>query len=214
MTRAYVEAEDLRERIVEAARERFFSLGVSQVTMEELAHDLGMSKKTVYKFFTSKDELVKAVLELVKEEVERNICRITENNEMDFVQKLKSTMTYLALHYSRWSPALVQDLRRNAPHVWKQIEEFRKQKMEGCGDEIRQGIEAGVFRSDVDPKLVMRLFSHSIQTMVHPEMLSQMPYSAGQVYETIVKIIYGGMFTDDARRKFFQSETPPKEPHT
>jgi AcrR family transcriptional regulator len=214
MTRAYVEAEDLRERIVEAARERFFSMGVSQVTMEELAHDLGMSKKTVYKFFNSKDDLVKAVLDDVKEEVERNICRITENNEMDFVQKLKTTMTFLALHYSKWSPALVQDLRRNAPHVWKEIEAYRSQKMEGCGNEIRQGIELGVFRADVDPQLVMRLFSHAIQTMVHPDMLSQIPYSAGQVYETIVKIIYGGMFTDEARRKFFESETPSKEPHT
>ena len=56
--------QSTRKRILERVRSRFFSSGFSKVTMDELAHDLGVSKKTIYKHFPSKNELLRELLKL------------------------------------------------------------------------------------------------------------------------------------------------------
>ena len=73
-----------RERIVAAARRQFLAHGIRSVTMEELAGDLGMSKKTLYAHFPGKAELVQAILVEKISELEGEVSRIADDSADDF----------------------------------------------------------------------------------------------------------------------------------
>jgi AcrR family transcriptional regulator len=193
---------EVKKRILETARDQFFSHGFTKVTVDEIATRIGISKKTIYKHYPSKDDLVRAVIESTLGEVHTCCKNIVDNNELDFVEKLKQMMTYAALHISKMGRPLIEDLEKNAPHVWKEISEFRSKRIyEDFGKLLYDGVQKGIFRSDIDQQLVLLIYNNVIKNIISPEVLSQIPFTALQVYETIVKVIFEGIMTDKAKAK-------------
>ena len=79
---------DPRQRILLAAREHFFAYGYSALTMDGLAAELGMSKKTLYKYFPSKDSLLQEIMSRRTGEIEEGVDRILREESLDFVEKV------------------------------------------------------------------------------------------------------------------------------
>ncbi|OGG55831.1 MAG: hypothetical protein A3F84_24780 [Candidatus Handelsmanbacteria bacterium RIFCSPLOWO2_12_FULL_64_10] len=193
----------IRDRILETAREQFFQLGFTKVTMDEIASGLGMSKKTLYRFFSGKDELLREVVELNRGEIERGLDEILQDRGLSFAEKLKRLMAFLAMKLSRIGPLFMQDLHRNAPELWKEIEAFRRQKATSVfGDLIEEGVRKGVFRGDVDRQLLTLMYVNLIQGIIHAEVLSQLPLSASQAFEAIIKVLFEGILTDEFRATY------------
>lgn len=193
----------IRNRILETAREQFFQLGFTRVTMDEIASGLGMSKKTLYKFFPGKEGLLREVVKLNMGEIERGIDEILQDRGLSFVEKLKQLMAFLAMKLSRIGPLFMQDLHRNAPELWKEIEAFRRQKATSLfGGLIDEGIQKGVFRSDVHQQLLTLMYVNLIQSILNAEVLSQLPLSASQAFEAILKVLFEGILTDEFRANY------------
>ena len=89
------EEKEIKERILKQAEQLFLQFGYSKVTMDEIAANLGMSKKTLYKFFPSKEELVREIIYKMRCGVKDYIDDLLANNEMDFVEKLKRLMNLI-----------------------------------------------------------------------------------------------------------------------
>ncbi len=195
--------QDIKNRIMNAAREQFYVFGFSKVTVDEIVSKLGISKKTFYKYFESKDALVKEVTETTMLEMDACCRQFRENDTIDFVEKLKNMMTFVAMHYAKVGKPLLEDLEKNAPHVWKQIEEHRAKSIAAnFGNLLKEGVEKGIFRDDIDRELIMLIYNNTIQNIIRPEVLTHLPYSAAQVFETIVKIIFEGILTESARSRY------------
>jgi hypothetical protein len=96
--------ESIRKRILDRCRSRFFSLGFTKVTMDEMAHELGVSKKTIYKHFPSKTQLLRELLSLKMDEAQSGIERIARQNRLSFVQKLKEAYTFAGLTSAATGP--------------------------------------------------------------------------------------------------------------
>src|SRR5574342_617402 len=86
--------QEPKERIINHAEERFLSSGFNKVTLDELSSELGISKKTMYKFFPSKDDLLKTIIRAMERRVERNVINIVES-EKPIVQKLAEFMLFI-----------------------------------------------------------------------------------------------------------------------
>ena len=193
--------QEIKIRILHAARDQFFNFGFTKVSVEEIATKMGMSKKTIYKFFPKKDDLVRAVINSTLTEVETCCRNIIENEKLDSVEKLRQMMTTAALHTSKMGKPLIEDLEKNAPLVWKEISEFRNKRIyEDFGKLLHEGREQGIFRNDVDEQLVLLIYANVIRNIISPEILMQLPFTAVQVYETIVKVIFEGILTDSGRK--------------
>ncbi|HVN79090.1 MAG TPA: helix-turn-helix domain-containing protein, partial [Terriglobia bacterium] len=108
-----------KSRILEIARDKFFQLGFTRVTMDEIARDLGISKRTLYEHFTSKEELLREGLKQMTQEVERTIEGTLRDDTLDFVDKLIRVWTFMASRLSRIGPIFQSDLQRHAPGIWK-----------------------------------------------------------------------------------------------
>ena len=125
------EDREIKERIITKAEEMFLQFGYSKVKMEEVAAGLGISKKTLYKFFPSKENLIREIVLSRQCVVENYINKIWEDKSLDFVAKLRNMMDYLSQQSSRVRGPLMDDIRKCIPEVWNEIHDFKRNKKFG-----------------------------------------------------------------------------------
>jgi AcrR family transcriptional regulator len=205
---------EIRDRILTRSEEMFLQFGYSKVTMDEIASHLGMSKKTLYKFFPSKEVLIKEVVYKMRCGVKDYVDSLISDNEMDFVEKLKRMMNLIGKQTSKLRGPLLEDLRKNIPDVWQEINEFRKENVRQKFTQlINMGVEKGIFRKDIDQQMIVLIYSSSVQGLINPEVLSQLPFTANQIFESVIKVIFSGIFTEEGRTKYnsYQIEDHVKE---
>ena len=194
---------EIRRRILEAAGLKFFTHGFTRVSMDELAADLGMSKRTLYVHFPGKEALLQSVVRGMMREIAERVDGLTADRTMDFVEKLRAMMTFIGSRLARISRPFAEDLHRHAPHLWKEIEEFRSRKiLDKFNLLFQEGMDRGVFRRDIHPRVLIMAYYHAIQNLVTPEFFAQVPLSAQQIFDQVLHIIFEGILTGSARRRY------------
>jgi AcrR family transcriptional regulator len=197
-----------KDRIIEAAHDKFLRNGITKVTVDEIADDLGMSKKTVYKFFPSKDELLKSVVHFMMGFMERRVEAIVSSDK-PFEQKMTEFLALVGGFASRISAQFQRDIQRYAPNLWKEIETFRRERLfVKLETMFVQAKREGVFRSDLDQQLFMLVFIHSVHGIMNPQTLSQHAFSPEMAFKGIFKILFEGVLTEEARTKYRFFEPP------
>jgi AcrR family transcriptional regulator len=202
------EEKEIKERILNQAEQMFIQFGYSKVTMDEIAASLGMSKKTLYKFFPGKEALVKEMITSMKCSIDDHIEYVWNNSDMEFMDKLKSVMNFIGKQTTKLHGPLLEDLHKNIPEVWQEIHDFRKANaVKRFTVFINEGVEKGVFRKDIDRQLIVLFYLHAIQGLINPETLSQLPYSANQVFDAVIRIIFEGILTEEGRQEYLSYNT-------
>lgn len=201
-----------QDRIVEVAREQFFSLGFSRVSMDEIAHQLGMSKRTLYRHFPSKKELLREALVGKVKQVSRKLKDIIEAENEDFIERLRGVFSTMALETPRLSQAFLKDLQRNASDVWEELDRERQQTIHTQFRHFfEEGINKGFFKRDLDPDLLIFMMSALAQGVLTPEILSELPVSNIQAVNMVFTVLFHGMLTPQAKAK---SRSPRKGKRT
>jgi AcrR family transcriptional regulator len=176
--------------------------GFYKVTMDEIASDLRMSKKTVYKFFPSKETLLKAIVHTFMKKVEGEVQGIVSSDK-PIEEKLTTLLTFIGKQLRRFSRPFMTDVQRFAPELWKEVEIFRRERvLNQLQRMFRQAKKEGVFREDLDPDLFFLVLTTTIQGIMNPQVLSQQPFSAEEAFKGIFRILYEGAFTQEARNRF------------
>lgn len=193
------EVED-KQRIVDVSSKRFMENGISKVTLDEIASELGMSKKTMYKFFPSKEDLLKTIVHTIMNGLRLRVEAVV-NSDKPFVEKAPELLTIVGHQISVMSKQFLFDLQRFTPELWKEIDEFRRQRiLTNIRTIFIQAQAEGVFRKDLDIELFILVFISSVQGIVNPQTLSQQSFSAGEALRGIFRIIFEGAMTDEARK--------------
>src|SRR4030095_11296826 len=110
-----------RLRIVEAARIHFFSHGFRSVTMDDLAEELGISKKKLYAHFPGKFDLLEAVLADKFASVEAMFKEVTRAHPHDFPAALQALLAGTHRDLDEIKPPFVRDMRQKAPDHFKLV---------------------------------------------------------------------------------------------
>ncbi|RPI29859.1 MAG: TetR/AcrR family transcriptional regulator [Acidobacteria bacterium] len=199
--------QKLKHRVIDEAEKLFFSAGFSSVTMDDLAARLGMSKKTLYRLFTSKQDLLRAVMRKIVEEVETTTDRVFEDTSLGFLEKLHQVVSLIGIYVMRLRQPILDDIRRNAMEVWEEFDAWRQQRVIGkFGGLIRQGMAEGFIRSDLDPQLLTIIHATLIRRVMNPETLSDLPLSASQAFATLLTVFFEGILTGEARTQYREPE--------
>jgi DNA-binding phage protein len=202
------EDKEVKERIITKAEEMFLQFGYSKVKMEEVASGLGISKKTLYKFFPSKENLIREIVLSRQCVVENYINKIWEDENLDFVAKLRNMMDYLSQQSSRIRGPLMDDMRKCIPEIWNEIHDFKRIKsLEKAKELFELGVKNRAFRSDIGQDIVILMFTFATEGILNPEVLSQIPFSGAQAMETIFKIIFEGIFSEEGRAKYISIDS-------
>ena len=123
--------------------------GIRSITMDEIAGQLGISKKTIYQFFTEKDEMVAAVIdnEIRKNESECDEFRHSADNAVHQIflalESLEEMLKYM-------NPLMMYDLEKHHPRSFRSLKEYKYRFLyESLTDNLRWGVKEGLYRSDI-----------------------------------------------------------------
>lgn len=201
---------DIESKILDSAYKLFLRQGYKNTTMDDIAQELGMSKKTLYQYFPGKIELLAASFDILKSKLSLKVDTLLDNRYIPFTAKLKSMLTVIATDLAPISNQLLEDMREHAPQIWGELQEYireagylRFQKL------IHEGVEKGYVSSHVNTSLVVLLYASAIQSLIDPKFLSQFPkeirtdmkLNTADIYDQTVQIIYQGILTEQAREE-------------
>ena len=192
--------EGLRMRILRVAGEQFFSRGFSGLTMEDLAIELGMSKKTLYVHFTSKDTLVRELIEGFGREVHANADAILRDSKLSFLQKLRRQVEWLLQRLARMDQRLLRDLERFSPAHFVQLQELRRQNIPYVfGRLLKVGQRQRKVRSGLDVAFASEFLLHGMQGLLLPTTLEHLQARPVEVFEKAMELFFGGLLTNAGR---------------
>jgi AcrR family transcriptional regulator len=190
-----------RQRIVEAARAHFFNHGFRSVTMDDLAEELGISKKTLYAHFPGKIEVLEAVLADKFAGVEAKLIEISRAYPHDFSTALHELLASMQRELDEIKPPFVRDMRQKAPHVFKTVERRRAVLIERFfGKLFVEGQRAGMVRKDVPAKLMIEILLAMVQAIMNPPKMDELGLVPKEGFSGIIKIVLEGALTGKGRK--------------
>ena len=194
-------ADASRQCIVEAARAHFFSHGFRSVTMDDLAEELGVSKKTLYSHFPSKIALLEAVLADKFAGLEANLEEITRAYPHDFPVALHELLTNTQRELDEIKPPFVRDMRQKAPQVFKIVERRRADLIERFfGKLFVEGQRTGIVRKDLPARLLIEILLGAVQAVVNPAKIEELGLTPQTAFASVVKVVLDGVIARKGRR--------------
>ena len=192
---------DEQNKIVELTEEKFFRDGFYKTTMDEVASELKMSKKTIYKYFPSKDELVMAIAKHFMEGMKSKIVPALSSDK-NAIEKLAELNNILARTSEKISSKRMDEIRNHFPSLWNEIDNFRTKMMFGnITKVIDQGKAEGLF-IDYPTAIIMNMLVSSVRAIVTPEFILNNNFSIGEAALYAFKVIIGGIVTEKGRKIF------------
>ena len=153
-------SDDQKRNIIKTAGDMFFRLGIRSVSIDDICHELGMSKKTFYVYFASKDELVEQLLQANINYMASKMEDLLKTG--DFSQLVKKFIKHQEAEKNdvRRVPQLVYDLKKYYPRQFAQFQVncFETQK-EYIQRYLEMGQKAGLVRANLNIELVAVLFA-------------------------------------------------------
>ena len=170
--------------------------GVRAFTVESLSQDLGMSKKTIYKYFPTKEDLVEKSVVLFFYVIEKKLKKLIKNEPNPALQFVK-VMEFVMGHISMISIEKLADLKMRFPAVWKKMETFRLDLRDDFYIILSEAQSQGFVRKDVDIKIIATLYMNIINSTFQPEFFLSNNLAPSDAIQHFLKMVTGGLFTED-----------------
>lgn len=171
--------------ILERVRELFFKYGVRSVSMDDICRDISISKKKLYQFFFSKNELVEKLLELERQNFEIIFDRYNFEG-VNAIDILLTVSMEVGERFRDVAPSMTFDLQKYYPEVYhKHIEEridfiFKKIQIN-----LEKGINQGYYRTDLSIELVARLYIRRLIDLHNPEFFPAEKFSFQTLFDAM-----------------------------
>lgn len=180
----------MRERILASAYELIQRYGLRGFTMDDVASELGISKKTIYKTFDSKNQLISDLVD-----------RIVEVEKRTFIEEISKHSTWLEKFeamLTMYTPEdipfrLVDELYRYYPAEKEKIEKLAELRQEVLFPLIEEGQKMGRIRLDLNPAIIVAMIHNLFMTPADPKMLESQDITIKQLLEQMKKLFFYGI---------------------
>lgn len=190
------------QRIVTAARSHFFTHGFRNVTMDDLAEELGMSKKTLYASYPSKAALLRAVILDKFRSIEMDLDRVTTENATDMLVVLHELLACVQRHAEEIQPPFVRDIRREAPEMFDLVQSRRRAVIQRYfGKLFDNGRRAGIFRKDIPTRMMIEILLSATEAIINPPKMAELGLTPKTGFVTVISVILEGVLSDKGRVK-------------
>jgi AcrR family transcriptional regulator len=205
--------DKIENKILDVAYKFFIKKGYKSTTMDEIAQELGISKKTLYKYFPGKLELLASAFDMLASKLSIKVNSVLDDKFLPYTTKLKYLLSNVASDIAPINPKILDELREYAPQIWTELLNYiresgylRFQKL------IQEGIEKGYVLPNTNVAFVVFVYTSAIQNLIDNKFLSQFPeemrsgfnFSPSEIYDQAIQIIFNGILTDDAQKEFRQ----------
>ncbi|HEX7902335.1 MAG TPA: TetR/AcrR family transcriptional regulator [Chitinophagaceae bacterium] len=183
---------EAKERILLKAEELFMQYGIRSVSMDDIANNLGMSKKTLYQYYADKDELVDAVVDGHIKMIQTD-CVGCQKDATDAVHEIFITMERIMQEFNNMNPMLLYDLEK---FHFRSYQRFKEHKDKFLAEVIRKNIEWGIkdelYRPDLNVDVMCKFRLESMMIPFNVAVFPPGKYNLATVSEHIIEhFVYG-----------------------
>ncbi len=170
--------------------------------MDDLAGELGMSKKTLYASFPTKADLLRAVLLDKFRRVEVDLQSISASFSNDMLDSLRQLLACLQCHTEEIKPPFVRDIRREAPQMFELVQTRRRQVIQTYfGSLLDECRKVGVVRKDVSTRLIIEILLGATEAIMNPARMAELRLTPRTGYSTIINVVFEGVLTEKGRKR-------------
>jgi TetR/AcrR family transcriptional regulator, cholesterol catabolism regulator len=186
---------ETRERILQEASAQFMKYGIRSITMDDIAQNLSISKRTIYENFKDKNELLKSCMEKLLVE-QRQSHENTISSTSNVIEAMFCFMQEGVKAIRTINPLFVQDLRKYHLGIW---EDIQKNKEDVHFSQIyrllRKGINENLFRKDINVEIVAKILMEQLNMLSDEEAFPREKYQLEEVLENIITNFMRGIAT-------------------
>ena len=200
----------MRDRILEKTEELFIRYGIKRITMDEIAAQLGISKKTIYLSFTDKNELVAEIFDKHIYSSEKNCAADVIKADNAVHELILGSETFCATMQSI-NPSVLYDLEKYHPDVFKRFIEFKNNFLYGIiSQNLKRGIEEKLYRRSINIDIVAKMRLANILLSTNIELFPVHRFTLPDVEREIITHFLYGIVTPEGAgmvKKYAQQQT-------
>ncbi len=190
----------MREKILDKATDLFLSLGFKSVTMDDLAHEMGMSKKTIYSHYENKTKLVEACANSLFDQISQGIdaiCSMQKNPIEELYEIKKFAMKHLK--DEKASPQF--QLQKYYPRIHNSMRMRQFDLMQTCVvDNIKRGIELGIYRAKLNVNFIARIYFTGVTSIKDHTLFPEDEFPKTQLMDDYLEYHLRGIVTPEGRK--------------
>jgi AcrR family transcriptional regulator len=192
------------EVILKKAKELFFSYGLKSVSMDDLAKQAGISKKTIYQVYADKNELINKIVEDLIHCHHRLLeeCRGTAKDAVDEVlkQASRSSDTWAMVNQTFFF-----ELEKSFPEAWQKLEQHKqKVLLPGIIKNLEKGVDEELYRDDVDVVFTADIRLHQLSSALQPGKFSIRRTNVNQLVEQLTAFYLHGITTEKGKKRLYK----------
>lgn len=186
----------MKKNILHKATDMFITLGFKSVTMDDLANEMGISKKTIYKHYKNKTTLVEAASLNLFEAISEGINHIYDEKHNP-IAELYEIKNFVRVYLKNENSSPQYQLQKYYPKIYKSLKAKQFDVMHSCViDNLNRGIDDEIFRNTIDVEFISRLYFSSMSTIKDIELFPQSLFSINTSMENFLEYHIRGISTD------------------
>jgi predicted transcriptional regulator len=190
----------MKEQVLEKATELFLTLGVKSVTMDDLANEMGISKKTIYNHFENKTKLIEEITTHLFCSISAGIdtiCALDKNPIEELLEIKKFVMQHLRDEKS--SPQY--QLQKYYPKIYASIRTKQYEMMQHCVvNNVRKGIGMGIYRENLNVDFVSRIYFSGVISIKDHLLFPQEMFATNKLQDDFLEYHLRGIITPEGRK--------------
>ena len=192
---------EVKDLIIEKAGDMFWHYGARSVTMDDIARELSISKKTIYQYFRDKNELVRVVTHHSMEEERLKGENIFEVSE-DAIDELHMISQYMRDHMDSINPAWLFDLQKYHKDAWNIYLDYKQNVFQGLiANSIKRGIDEGYFRPEINAEILATFRIEQIEMAFNDAVFPRSKFDFKEVQLQLLELFVNGIITDKGRER-------------
>jgi AcrR family transcriptional regulator len=181
-----------REKILNAAEKRMVQFGYRKVTMDEIAQDLRMSKNTIYKEFVGKEEIAKALVKRLQQQLNSELDNI-EKAQKDPLRVFSDSVLLLRKRLGPWFEHFFREISGELPSLWEEFLYYRNAKVLDIRSLVEKGSRNGIFRR-VNSSIATEAYLGAVKAIMNPRFLEQENLTFEQALDAVLDIWSNGIW--------------------
>jgi len=193
-----------RGRILASAADLFLKFGIRSISMDDIAHQLGISKKTIYQHFSDKDDIVTQVMEAHLAH-EREAIQSLKTRATDAVDLLIGINLYLRRNLRETTTSMLRELQKYHNKAWSLMDDFKKEFIyEIILENLTTGIQDGYFRNDINPAVTSRIRLEGVSMAFNEDVFPKGKFNLIEVSDSILDHFILGITTEKGRKLYMR----------
>ncbi len=191
----------MKDRIIKKSVELHFKYGINNVTMDQIAKDLGISKKTIYQYVENKNDLVNETVNYIFDEIQTKIDKIClmKLNPYEEILSVKKIVQDM-LKKNQASPHY--QLKKYYPEIAKSLEEKKFKSIMECLDHnLKKGIKQGYYKTDLNKEFIKRMYFSNTLSLGNPNLFPPEIFDKIDIMNEFIKMFLTGISTKKGRKK-------------